>query len=1149
MPTFPSRSSRAGLVLALVATLIAPLSALVSAAPVEVGYRDVSFAASGVSAPTGEKPQSKLWHNDGQWWGALFSLSSDAFNIYRLNWSTQTWSDTGVVIDTRNAVRLDALWDGAHLAVLVHGKEGSSEPALLHRFSYNASTDTYTRDAGFPVQLVANGLEAGVIDRDTTGTLWFTYTRSNSVFVTHTAGSDLSWITPYVIPVSGANTLNVDDISSVVAYDGKIGVMWSNETEWAMHFAYHVDGAPDSAWTRNTAVQQPEYADDHLNLKSLQADAEGRLYAVTKTSLNAADAPLMLVLILDGNGNWQRRTFGTVANNHTRPLLLIDQENRQLYVFAASPCCSGGIIYYKQTSLDNVNFASGIGTPFIRSSSDTTINNIASTKQALDGSTNLVAIAGDDHSKVYLHNAFDLPGGGGPDITPPETTITSGPSGNVGSTSATFTFTSSEAGSTFACSLDGAVASSCTSPQVYNGLALGSHTFSVRATDPAGNPDESPAQAAWTVVESSGGTFLPVADTHLRQAAPTTNYGTVTSLSSDAGAGVEERPVLKFTVSGASGTVVDARLRVWVTNGSGNGPQVVPSDPGWVEGTVTWNTAPALTGGAVANAGAMAANAWHEINVTSAISGNGTYSFTLVPESTDGVQFNSREAATNRPELVVTWGGTPDTTPPQTTITSGPSGDVASTTAAFEFTSSEPGSSFACSLDGAAYTGCSSPATYTSLSVGSHTFDVRATDGANNTDPTPAHASWTVVESSGGTFLPVADTHLRQAAPTTNYGSVVELSTDAGTGVEERALVKFTVSGASGSVSDAKLRVWVTNSTGNGPQVVPSDSGWNEGTVNWNTAPALLGTAVANAGSMPIGAWFEFDVTSAISGDGTYSFTFVPESTDAVRFSSREATTNRPELVVTWAGAPPPTDTTPPETTITSAPSGDTESTDATFEFTSSEAGSTFACSLDGAASHACTSPASYHALGFGPHTFDVIATDLAGNPDPSPAHAAWTIVPPTSATFSPTADTYVQQQKPSNNYGAATTLTVDGRSGRAQEAYLRFSVSGVTQPVTSVTLRIFVSRATSNGPALFPTVTAWNEGSVTWDLRPATTSSTPITDLSAVPTGWVDIDVTSYVTGDGTYSILMRSAMNDALRFASRETATAPQLIVSWAP
>jgi hypothetical protein len=84
------------------------------------------------------------------------------------------------------------------------------------------------------------------------------------------------------------------------------------------------------------------------------------------------------------------------------------------------------------------------------------------------------------------------------------------------------------------------------------------------------------------------------------------------------------------------------------------------------------------------------------------------------------------------------------TVPPETTIVSGPEGTVSSASATFEFTSSEPGSTFQCSLDGAAYSACSSPHTYTGLSNGSHTFQVRATVAGSNVDPTPASRTWKV---------------------------------------------------------------------------------------------------------------------------------------------------------------------------------------------------------------------------------------------------------------------------------------------------------------------------------------------------------------------------------------------------------------------
>ena len=84
------------------------------------------------------------------------------------------------------------------------------------------------------------------------------------------------------------------------------------------------------------------------------------------------------------------------------------------------------------------------------------------------------------------------------DTAAPDTTIDTGPSGTVGSTGPTFTF-SSEPGATFECRLDAGSFSSCTSPRNYTGLADGSHTFSVRATDAAGNTDPGPATRTWTI--------------------------------------------------------------------------------------------------------------------------------------------------------------------------------------------------------------------------------------------------------------------------------------------------------------------------------------------------------------------------------------------------------------------------------------------------------------------------------------------------------------------------------------------------------------------------------------------------------------------------------------------------------------------------
>jgi subtilisin-like proprotein convertase family protein len=89
---------------------------------------------------------------------------------------------------------------------------------------------------------------------------------------------------------------------------------------------------------------------------------------------------------------------------------------------------------------------------------------------------------------------------------------------------------------------------------------------------------------------------------------------------------------------------------------------------------------------------------------------------------------------------------TPDQTPPQTSIGSKPDATVKTKgkSAAYSISfSANEAATFRCSLDGAAFTACASPATGKAKN-GSHTFSVVATDTAGNPDPTPASATWKV---------------------------------------------------------------------------------------------------------------------------------------------------------------------------------------------------------------------------------------------------------------------------------------------------------------------------------------------------------------------------------------------------------------------
>ena len=153
-------------------TLVAGVAAFVLLTGVAFGLRSsVKPAESCPQGPTASKTQSKLWFNDGTWWGILFDGSAEEYHIYRYDGAKEAWSDTGTLVDGRNASRADALWDGPHLYVVSAGTEAGLEEhgARFLRYSYDPSAERYTLDRGFPVTISEGGAEAVSIAKDSTG--------------------------------------------------------------------------------------------------------------------------------------------------------------------------------------------------------------------------------------------------------------------------------------------------------------------------------------------------------------------------------------------------------------------------------------------------------------------------------------------------------------------------------------------------------------------------------------------------------------------------------------------------------------------------------------------------------------------------------------------------------------------------------------------------------------------------------------------------------------------------------------------------------------------------------------------------------------------------------------------------------------------
>ena len=204
----------------------------------------------------------------------------------------ETWVDTGTV-DRQPCQRVERYALGQRQALYrIHVKASSNtavvagQPSRLYRYSYNATTRTYSLDTGFPTNINDTSSETLTLDRDSSGGVWATWTQQKQVFVDRN-DHERPWGTPCVpsledtTKVANTTNLDADDISSIVAFREGIGVMLDTSPPPRCTSAFHRNGDPAKTWQQaeRTTVSGAGQADDHINVKELQTDepaASGR---------------------------------------------------------------------------------------------------------------------------------------------------------------------------------------------------------------------------------------------------------------------------------------------------------------------------------------------------------------------------------------------------------------------------------------------------------------------------------------------------------------------------------------------------------------------------------------------------------------------------------------------------------------------------------------------------------------------------------------------------------------------------------------------------------------------------------------------------------------------------------------------------------
>ncbi len=315
-----------------------------------------------MNTPVGmlNKPQSKLWHYRGEWYGILPGdsvMGQKGTHLVHIGKRAESVDVLQEVFPIPGISDVFPFGESVFVVFDSYEKASFKGDKYFTILDFNDDSDSYSIRDGFPIILESNDganlVEGSTIAVDGNGVVWICSDRSpggadgkqndGSVAVIHSLSEDYNDFSEAQILLDGTIS---DDIAKIVAWENKVGVFISDQARWEFRFIWREDSDNLEDWSNTEIAEQSEgNSDDHINY-AYNAE-KGELYFATKDSFDNVD-----LYRRSREGQWD---VTEKFIEGSRALILFDASGDTLYGFSFQDVWSGstGNLNFEKLSVGN----------------------------------------------------------------------------------------------------------------------------------------------------------------------------------------------------------------------------------------------------------------------------------------------------------------------------------------------------------------------------------------------------------------------------------------------------------------------------------------------------------------------------------------------------------------------------------------------------------------------------------------------------------------------------------------------------------------------------------------------------------------------------------------------------------------------------